>query len=251
MSMQEYIDHPYDGSSSLKKILMSPADYKAAKEQKGVETYSLSLGTAIHSVVLESEEFNKTYACQPEDWGPKNKGDGYKKWKEFKAENTDMTCLGWEEAQLLSRVNQAAFSNEELQTILNGAQIEVTGLDHSNKLKARADIIDKHGRLWDLKSTSQGMDDKSLMWTCFKMGYHFQAAHHKHVFKNTEQSGHIWISTDTPAVHIRITTLSDAFYQAGRQDFEYALGLRDGCQLAGNWPTNDSAAVELDYPFGD
>ena len=76
LSMKDYLSHEALGSSTLKTILQSPADYLAALEQENKTTSAKSLGTTIHTMLLEPHLFDKENAVQPEYWGPKNVGEG-------------------------------------------------------------------------------------------------------------------------------------------------------------------------------
>lgn len=254
--MDEYLSHPYIGSSLLKTILINPAEFKASLNIVNKDTKSTVLGTAIHAAVLEPDLFYESYALQPEDWGPRNKGDGYKKWKEFKESNNDKTCLGFEDASLVNRILQAAQSHKALRRVLSQGKAEVTVFHRWHDqfgLKARSDLlVEQDGFLWDVKSSSKDLDDQEIEKTIFQNGYHFQLAHHMKVFKHAgvdiKGFGWIFISTQTAAVHIVMRKASSALIDAGFKDHAYALSLLKKCIETNSWPGYDDGISEVGLP---
>lgn len=252
MSKEDYLAHPYDGSSDLKMILQTAADYHQRKSQPKRETDATAFGTLAHCLLLEPDEFDSRYVLQTEDWGPLNRNPGAKLWKEFKAANAGKTVIKFEEALRLKRIFQAAKKNQLLQQILKGAAKEVTAFHDELKTKACADCIDTNGIIWDVKTTSKDLSDIDLAWMVFKMGYHFQAVHQMTVFRQFMEIngwGWIFISTDTPAVHIIIRRASEIFLQEAQKDFEWAIERRDWCIANNTWPGYEETIVTLDYPI--
>ena len=256
MTMTDYLKHPAIGSSMLKNILMSPADYKAALSQRNISTAAMSLGTAIHSAILEPTKFLNEYILQPENWGPKNKGDGFKKWKEFKetAKNVGKTPLAFEDSEFIKKVLHASQNHKPLQEVLAGGKSEVTAFAKigDTELKARCDLLTKDNFIYDLKTTSKPIDDESLSRTIFNFGYHFQATHHTAVFKaagiDVSGWGWIFVSTQTPAVHIVMRTASKELLAAGKQDWDYAKDRLNNCTKFDKWETHTDEVSEIGLP---
>lgn len=255
LSMDEYLGHPAIGSSTLKNIMLSPADYKAAREQKKNDTKSTTLGTAVHCVILEPEKFKETYALQPEDWGPKNKGDGRKKWDAFKKENEGKNVITFDDANYLKRVLFSAEKHRSLKEALKVGKPEATGIIRYNErieLKARADLLCP-GIIWDIKSSSEDIDDGNLFKIVFNGGYHFQAAHHKMVMaealgESIDSFGWIFISTKTPAVHIRMVRAPKKLLQWSSSDHSYALNKLNSCLISNEWPGYADTIHEMQPP---
>lgn len=252
LPMGDYLSHEYLGSSSLKKILESPADFIAAMKQRE-ETKAMALGTAIHTAVLEPKEFLNRYLPQNLDWGPKNRLPGSKLWKELKesAKELGLIPLPYEDVQFIGRVRVAALSHRPLQKILSAGVAELTAF--ARGYKARTDwITDDEGFIWDLKTTSKPVDDQSLERTIFNYGYHFQAAHHSWVFKEAgvDISGFGWIfvSTGTPAVHIRLKRATPEMLTAGAIDHKYAMEQYENCKKDDIWPGYSDEIEDIDLP---
>ena len=263
LPMSEYLAHPAVGSSTLKNILQSPADYKAALAIPSQETAATQLGTATHTAILEPHKFNHDYHCQPEDWGPLNSGEGRKKWDQHKkqAKENGIIPLKWDDVCYLNRVRAAAESHEALQMLLRAGKPEVTAVAKidGHEYKARVDWLTHKSVgffeprwVWDLKTSSKPVDDDTLSRTIFNWGYHFQAAHHTQVLKaagiDVQGWGWIFVSTSTPAVHIVMRKASAALLSAGLEDWKYAKHMLEQCTKDDHWPGYAKTPLEIDLP---
>ena len=252
--MSQYLADKGYGSGTLKKILNSPADFKAGLTWQQKSTAAKELGTATHALLLEPDLFRKEFALQPEPWGPRNKGEGYKKWKKFKEDNEGLTLVGWEDATLLRRIAYEKENHQGLQDILEDGKSEVSAyIEHNGiRYKARADWLTSDNFIWDLKTTSKDIDDDSLARTIFHYGYHFQAAHHSWVFRQAgipiQGWGWIFVSTGTPAVHIITRKCSLKLYEAGFKDHTYAVSLLEKCTKEEKWPGYGDDVKEICLP---
>lgn len=254
LPMEQYLAHPAIGSSQLKHMLLTPADYKAALEQRSNETKATVLGTAVHAAILEPDTFDDRYALQPEDWGPRNVGSGKKRWDEFKAENSDKLVVGYEDACYLRRVQEATKNHSGLREYLASGRAEVTGFSRYNELielKARADLLSQ-GMLWDVKTTSESIDDENIARIIFASRYHFQVAHHLRVFNDhgleLSGAGWIFISTKTPAIHIRLVQALPDLLTWARRDHDYALEKLDICMQCDSWPGYHEGVQDIVIP---
>lgn len=255
MKMSDYLAAPQIGSSTLKHIMQTPADFKAALEQKFSDTRATILGTAVHCLLLEPHLFESQYALQPEEWGPKNVGEGRKKWDAFKKENQGKIILDYETALFLNRLKKAANEHPMVSKIAKDAKFEVTafakiqGVD----LKARIDIL-CHNCIWDLKTVGENIDDENLFKIVFSNGYHFQGAHHTAVisahdeYKNVQSYGWIFVSTTTPAPHIRIVKAPKELISWSQADHKYALNKLKQCLQSNLWEGYPAEISELTIP---
>jgi hypothetical protein len=254
LPMEGYLAHHGIGSSTLKNMMSTPADYKAALERRNTDTKATVLGTAVHTAILEPNAFSDRYALQPKDWGPKNQGEGRKKWDEFKKENEGKIAVGYDDALYLKRVNEACKQNKILKVHRDRGKPEATGFVEYNKrltLKARADLL-TNNMIWDVKTTSESIDNENLFRIVFNHGYHFQAAHHMKVFNgcgaNLTGWGWVFVSTKTPAVHIRMVHAPEDLLKWGQKDHQYALDQLDICLENNQWPGYPMDVITLDIP---
>lgn len=259
MTMEEYLAYPAIGSNALKMIMQSPKDFKANLDAKKFDTKATALGTAADMALLEPDLFNSHYVVQPEDWGPKNVGTkenpaGKQKWDAFKKENVGKKIIDFKDAELLERIMEEAKAHASLQGLLRIGKSQVTCISEIKdeiRIKARADLLCDDGWIWDLKTTSKGMDDKSLYWTIMNMGYHFSAAHYIAAFEehiSINGFGWIFISTDMPAIHIRIVRASRDLLAAGMRDFNYAIHVLKSCTKNGEWYGYPDEITEICRP---
>lgn len=254
LSMEDYLADNGIGSSQLKLILSSPADFKEALSQKSADTNATILGTGIHAAILEPDLFKRDYALQPEYWGPKNQGEGYRKWKQFKLENKGRHCFDFKDACLLNKIMSRTKESDVLKKILTNGQPEVTAFceQGGHRFKARTDWYASDGVLWDVKTTCCDMSDESLEKEVFKFGYHFQAAHHLWVLRaagaDVHGFGWIFVATKTPSAHVLPRRCSDELLKAGKLDHKYARELLAECTKANDWPGYSDEISEITLP---
>lgn len=248
LPMKDYLENEYFGSSNL-KILNNetPKDFLYHSKVPFEDTKATIIGTAIHTKILEPHLFDEQYALQPEDWGPLNRNPGSAKWREFKKENSDKICLSWEDSKTINKALVEARDSSTLQAILLDGKVEVTGFydEGSFGLKARSDIHEKLSTddscmLWDIKTTSKPLDTESLTSMVFNYGYHFQAAHHMHVFRKLGMVisgfGWIFISTAPGSSHVVCRPASVELLEKGNQQFNAARERLELCYNEDMWP---------------
>lgn len=271
LPFSEYLTSPGFGSSIFRKLLDSPAEFKAAQRKAALETRATTLGTAIHAFILEPSEFIKRYALQPEDWGARNKGDGYKRWNEFKTEceASGKIPVNWEDAQLLRDIDDAAGNVPQLSEQLTFGRSEVSAfaqIDFIN-FKARVDLVGSRVDdgmtpcFWDLKTTTEDItDDSKLFGLIRKYRYDFQAAHYLEVYNEAagnmphggyeyvEDFGWIFISTNKAAPVVRMVQAPEELLRWGKSDFRKACDLYNHCSESGNWYNVNPIVTTLPIP---
>jgi hypothetical protein len=253
-----YFADPGINASLLKNILASPADFLAASKADSKDTRSTIFGTAVHCYLLEPYKFAEQYALQPENWGPRSNGTpGGKKWTEFKKTNKGKICLGYEEKDLLCNLISVKLSHQPFMRLMQGNPIIEQPYYYDDlrygRLKCCPDILTQDKKfIWDLKTTCKRIDDESLSNTIFFETYHFQAAHYIYVLSklgfDIQGFGWIFVSTDTPAVHIVMRTANKQMIEAGKKDHMHALHLLKNCRERNNWPGFDTSIKEIGLP---
>ncbi len=262
LPMGEYLAHPGIGSSLLRKILVTPADFKAAQRKKFNDTKATILGTAIHTIILEPKEFDNRYLCQTEDWGNKAKNPGKKLWDTLKAqgEASGKIVLGFDDYEKLQAIAAAAKQIPELQFLLDHGKVEVTAYTSDTpgfSLKARTDLLSltldgSEPCCWDVKSTCENLDDEKIAKIIFDNGYHFQGAHHLSVFKTKMPAlrcfGWIFVSTQDDHAHMRIVQAPQEFLACGFRDYDIALKKLIHCIAKDEWPGHETIVTDLQIP---
>ena len=255
LSMEEYLKHPALNSSKLKLMLKTALDYKVGLEEESEETKSTLLGTAVHTLLLESKTFDERYALQGEDFGDKRSGEGKKRWDAFKKENAHKIVLGRDESSFLQKLKEKVRQNTSLRLLIAGGQSEVTGFYEDEtglKLKARADLLAKD-TIWDVKTTTDGIDDFNLYRTIKKYRYDFQAAHYLKVFNSLlgayRKFGWIFVDTNSPAQHIRLIKAPEIMIRKALYDHGNVLDNIRDCMSSNVWEGYSQHPVELEMPY--
>jgi exodeoxyribonuclease VIII len=255
LPMEEYLKHPALNSSKLKLMLKTALDYKVGLEEVSENTKSTLLGTAVHTLLLEPKTFDGRYALQGEDFGDKRSGDGKKRWDAFKKDNAHKTVLGREESVFLQKLQEKVRQNTSLRLLIASGQSEVTGFFEDEtglKLKARGDLLAKD-TIWDVKTTTDGIDDFSLYRTIKKYRYDFQAAHYLWVFNHLlgayRKFGWIFVDTSSPAQHIRLIKAPEIMIRKALYDHGSVLDSIRDCMKDDIWEGYSQHPVDLEMPY--
>lgn len=183
-------------SSAIKKLLRSPAHYKAYLNSADSDSSARKFGRAVHALLLEPHVFDDSFAI----WT-----DGRRqglKYEDFVYRNPGKTILNEDE---FHRATEAALSLRNtslfpLKLWLEGvpasgelAQIDpakteftIFWTDEETGIECKA-RIDAHNRLpnpiaFDVKTTDDSRTD-SYMYQFFKLDYDLQAAHYTAALK--------------------------------------------------------------------
>lgn len=254
MSMEDYLNHPAVNSSKLKLMLKTSLDFKEGLEEESNETKSTLLGTAVHTLLLEPNTFNDRYALQTEEFGDKRSGDTKKRWDAFKRENQGKVILDQKEGNFLLRLKEKIRKNTHFRLLVASGQSEVTGILETPglALKARADLLLKD-TIVDVKTTIEGIDDRSLYRTIKKYRYEFQAAHYLTVFNHLCENrfkNFMWafVDTSSPAQHIRLIKAPEPMIEKALWKHQEVINRVIYCMEHGQWPGYPNHPTELEMP---
>jgi PDDEXK-like domain of unknown function (DUF3799) len=221
------IDHgSYHASSGLsstrvKKALDTYRHYSA----QTVDSEALAFGRAVHTALLEPDEFEKTYTTMPRFEGHPN-SNAYKAAKaDWMTQNEGKELLTNEQAETLAAISnsviehplwpQTGIMDSEVAAI---ARCPETGL----LLKCKAD---KFGAaIMDLKTTRGSV--LTFADDVLKYGYHISTAFYQDVFQLATGERlpfiHIIAEKQEPYL-VDFVTLSDDFVEEGRKLYKAAL----------------------------
>ena len=162
--------------SGLKQILRSPAHYQAYLKGANKETPAMSYGTAIHSRLLEPEDYARSYVVALAS--DKRK----KEYTEFEATATagGYRILTRDQAINIERIHDSAMGHGSARALIAGGVAERTLIWQDAEtgiwLKIRPDCINfDFGVCLDVKSTEDASPD-AFRRSCFTYQYDFQAA---------------------------------------------------------------------------
>lgn len=172
-------------STTLKKMLTkTPAHVKHGQSNPMNSTANMNLGTAVHSLVLEPEQFDNDIAVMPDYSG---KGSVELK-REFKEANQGKTIITGEQLKTAEAMAESVKNHAEAMLLLDGAITESSiywwyhsideddNTEYKQVHKVRPDALGvSHPVCIDLKSCADATEDgfsKAVM----NFGYHISAA---------------------------------------------------------------------------
>lgn len=238
---------PGISASGLKKIhSASPASfiYDKLKVDKEEKTEPLIVGSAIHTYILENENFHKEYMFSTESDKRKPK---------WKADFKEATALG----KILLRARDeelmvgilSSLSQEKTKGVNTYSGLIVNPSARREKaiftidperqiiLKVKADI-NIEGMMLDLKSTKSAKPE-NFMKDAAILGYSLQAAFYLKVAKIAKQPsslfGFIATEKEPPYLHETII-MHDYVIRLERYKINKLLDLYAECYLSGEWP---------------
>lgn len=274
VSEEQYFALPYASNSRLTLLKRSPAHMKADMEQPRQETEALFLGTAIHSAVLQPDEFARRYIvsgpCEAllksgdrkgepcgNNGGSRHAGAWFcgkhapdtapdaaialspKQWD---------TCIG---------VRSSMYAHAKLRRMLlarGRAELTVIWDDRETgvRCKARVDrlVEDFDGVVLDLKSTTDARPEE-FERTIFTRGYYRQLGLYQDgLAAHGIAMKHLVIAACEKEAPFAVAgfRLSDGAADAGRDELRRLLRLYAECQQTGTWPAYAANIHELSLP---
>lgn len=204
-------------SSNLKKLMDSPRTYYNLM-MYGEETNSQALrdGRLIHTMILEPHKVDEMVFI---DVASKNT----KKWKEAKEQYPAHLLYTTKEKKLAEKMTEALFKNHQATELLRDAQFEIPAVDnlHGFPFRAKADIIKNDGCIIDLKTTS---DLRNFVYSArHKYSYDVQVYIYCQLF-GVPYDKFKFLVIDKLSCDVGIYTVSEEFYNKGKDKVTYALG---------------------------
>jgi len=155
--------HQWDAISqtALKTFEIAPAKYKEEKDNPPEITpqkqQNFDFGSAIHMAVLQPDELDKWFRPRPE--GHPNSNAYKDRVAAMLADNPFLRILKGDNYDALPRIRDAVWSNPDAAALLEGAEVEQSGVatdpTYGFRAKFRLDIRNPSlGVLADLKSTT-------------------------------------------------------------------------------------------------
>ena len=236
------------GSTGIKKMLITPADYKTPTTR----TPAMAFGSMVHAYVLEPDVFNEQYTMAPPDYnGRTNAG------KQFKAETeaAGKELISAAEFDLIKNIKQALKENEKASRLFWETEgiNEIAGYWKDKETgvlcKLKPDRrIDNLRYIIDLK-TCNNAEKIEFNKSVFNFGYYISAAHYLNGM--TEITGEPWetfidIAVEkTPPFKVGVYPLSDTWLYCGREKCKEGIRRYAECMATDNWPKFPDKAVTL------
>jgi hypothetical protein len=196
MSNEEYHSGPGISASHLKFIAQSPLHYwdQYINPDRPVDkkTPAKMLGTAIHTVLLEPDEFTTRYAVAPEC--DRRTTVGKKIFADFEAENLGkiiLTAEQWERCESMrSAVHQDPYMAQLLSIGVNEQSFFMTDRTTGELIKCRPDKLrSDHQLILDVKSADDASPE-GFGWAAEKFGYYRAAAWYTDILQHLTGEPH-------------------------------------------------------------
>lgn len=250
LSMAEYLSLPAVGSHDLWTM---HSDCAAAarwnRDHPNHETAARTLGTAMHALTLEPEEFDRRFAIRPAG-GPRANSNAYREWAAEHIQAGREILTADEGAQLLAMRDALPRSARKL---LAAGEPEVTALWRHEAtgvlLRTRPDWLRRDGIVIDVKTAA---DPRPQRWVnqAASLGYHASAALCIDILREVtgeEHEVHFLVVGKEPPHIAYIATLDAIAIETGRQIYHAALMTWAACERTGEWPAY-GAVVNLSLP---
>ena len=267
MTDKTYFARPELNQSKIKDILsMSPFEFKYFLENPKKPTSNMVLGSIVHCLCLEPDEFDNRYATFAFDYSKtdkvyknlKNTTIYKEQYRNFLIENEGKEII---ENDVLLQAEAMALKLDETGYISNKEALKeyaVFQRAFGSDCKAKLDYTDVEGSLLiDLKTTSDPLDDDSIMRTIMKWGFDIQSAFYLDLLKkeyNKDFTMVFLMVKNTPPYDVRPILIDPdtdyEFLQIGRDKINIGAKKLRKCYVSGVWEDNSKKPFFIkDIPF--
>jgi exodeoxyribonuclease VIII len=250
MPEAEYRNAPGVNISALKKMRLSPAHYKFAREEAEPDKHNANLiiGTLVHRAKLEPHRLS--YAVRPaefDSWRTK----ASQQWRDSQT----LPVVTPEEEQDVLRCADALGNIELLNELCARGKTEVSAFKRHRTglmLKGRADIVaqDDNGNTWivDIKTVpEEGASPEAFAKKIADLDYHLQAAHYCDLFGTDK---FIFIAVEKKGFPgVGVYQLSEEALEIGRRTNDALLSQLARCNESGVWTGYPSEVMQIDLPI--
>lgn len=185
------------------------------------ETDSMKFGTAVHTALLEKDDFYDIYYPMPEI-GDLRKKENKELKKEAEEKAEGKICLSFQDYERIKQIILNFKKNNLAQHYCKG-EVELShylnydGVD----VRVRPDVINHvAGFIADVK-TCQNASPESFRYDVFKWGYHIQAAFYMDMLE-IDTFKFVCVEVNHPYTVV-VHTLNDDFIELGRKKYKQAL----------------------------
>lgn len=260
ISNDEYHKSKGISRSAISELKKSPLHYwekfinpEPKKDEE--KPIFLNLGSAVHTLVLESEKFNETFAVMESVDLRTTKGKEYK--KSFEETSKGKIILREDDYLLACKISKEIISHPTVNEILSGAfsvEKSVFWVDEHTGLmcKARPDIWSHSlDTIFDLKTTNDASPE-NFIYSIKKYNYHIQAAMQLDaIMKNTGEVIDCFsiIAAPTESPHKPyIYVLDKDTIEQGRREYTDALKLLKACLDNKKWDLEREKITTISLP---
>lgn len=234
----------------------TPAHYRfpADDDDEELTTQQIAIrdfGTAIHTAILEPDQFETSVFRGPKDRRGNN-------WKDAQAEanNLGRICLVAKAYDRVLAVRDAMHANPRLNAIITGGtrQVEASGywIDPASGhlCRCRPDLYRADLKLiLDLKSSESAHPD-AFSRSVVNYGYHAQEAFYSDGWRHVEQEveAFVFLAWEKKSPYaFALYELPPSIVDEGRAIMRKSMGIYDTCMKSGEWPAYGDEVQELSF----
>ena len=234
--------------SMLWAFNQSPFKWRFGK--RSTPSPAMQLGSLVHLLCFQKDEFDETYAVSPFDSFRTKES---KEWRE------DMESQGkvviTEDTHTHAAEIADCIMNTDLLFHLGECEYEVAVRSdfHGIPVQGMIDMAPKHGQiLADLKTTSSITDVASLQRIILNRGYHWQAAMYLDLWngvtgESRDQFQFLFIEVENPYEYAWVE-ISPNLLAKGREEYMNALMRWIDCSSKNKWPKSIEGMQTIDLP---
>lgn len=234
--------------SMLWAFNQSPFKWRFGK--KSAPSPAMQLGSLVHLLCFQKNDFEETYAISPFDSFRTKES---KEWRED-MENQGKVVIT-EDTYAHASDMADCIMNTDLLFHLGECDYETAVFVdyHGTKVKCMIDMAPKHGQiLADLKTTSSITDVAGLQRAILQRGYHVQAAMYLDLWnaatgESRDQFQFLFIETESPYEHAWVE-ISPNLLAKGREEYMNALMRWIDCSSKNKWPKSIEGLQTIDLP---
>lgn len=227
-------------SSSVLKNYLNYSPRKARWLQDHQKTTdAMVMGSAVHLLTFQPEEFSKQFAVVPEGMRRDMRSKDY---QAFVATTAGKRVLTNSEFERAKEYADAVKAHPKVAQILEVGMFERSifweDVDTGMLLKCKPDCVTADGMLFDLKTTTSA---NQFIWgaNAIKLGYDLSAAMY---IDGVNAAGmladamHFIVLEKNPPFEIAIRHFPAEFIELGRRKYKHALQILKECQINGVFP---------------
>jgi len=240
--------------TQLAKLLQMPPLHARHEWQKP-PTPAMEFGTAVHTAILESDEFEHRYVAAPQV--DRRTKAGKADWTAFEAQNEGKIILSAEDHGRATTIAGNVFDSEADAYLQRMDQVEVPlfGKLHGVPFKGRPDAFATsgvmRGVMVEIKTTSTLATRRNFEKSIADFGYGFQAAGYRIL---AEQNGHairhmLYVVCETkPPFGVALFRMMDEVVDWYRPRVEEAIDTYHYCIRTNSWPGHPNEIQEVGLP---
>lgn len=226
MTNHEYHLDSAISKSDLDLIHKNPAYFQYCKQNPRIQTVSMLLGSVVHKLVLEHEDFDNEFAVMPKI--DKRTKAGKIEYEAFLEANTDKDIVDSETYETACKIAESVRNHPIASKLLTNGKAEQSFFWKRDEIrcKCRLDWLRNDGIVVDLKTTSDASPE-GFTKSASNFRYYVQAAWYLEGLKRNgiNAENFIFIAVETVAPYqVCVYAADDTFLKLGEtestEDFE-------------------------------